>query len=103
VCRTFARRMPQSRLCERLGILKPVMVAVLRDLEEQGLVQRQPHPTDRRARIVSLLPAGRRRLKVVEKANRRAADEFFSPLTRQERLTFHDLLAKLVGPTTTEE
>jgi DNA-binding MarR family transcriptional regulator len=97
------RPMPQSRLSERLGVFKPVMVAVLRDLEEQGLVQRQPHPTDRRARIVSLLPAGRRRLKVVEKANKRATDEFFSPLTRQERLTFHDLLAKLAGHTTTEE
>jgi DNA-binding MarR family transcriptional regulator len=92
--------MPQSRLSERLSIFKPVMVAVLRDLEEQGLVQRQPHPTDGRALVVHLLPAGRRRLKVVEEASRRATDEFFAPLTTRERRTFHDLLAKLAGHTT---
>ena len=46
--------MPQSRLSERLRIFKPVMVAVLRDLEEQGLVQRRPHPTDGCALVVHL-------------------------------------------------
>jgi MarR family transcriptional regulator, lower aerobic nicotinate degradation pathway regulator len=95
--------MPQSRLSERLNIFKPVMVTVLRDLEEQGLVRRQPHPTDGRALVVHLLPAGRRRLKVVEEVNRRATDEFFAPLTPPERRTFHDLLTKLAGHTTAIE
>ncbi|MEV5888305.1 MarR family winged helix-turn-helix transcriptional regulator [Nonomuraea fuscirosea] len=95
--------MPQSRLSERLGIFKPAMVAILRDLEEMALVRRQPHPTDGRALEVHLLPAGRQRLKVVEEISRRAADEFFAPFTPQERQTFHQLLAKLAGDTRTKE
>jgi DNA-binding MarR family transcriptional regulator len=91
--------MPQARLSEQLGVFKPVMVAVLRELEEQGLVQRRPHPTDGRALVVHLLPAGRRRLKVVEEANKRVTDEFFAPLTPRERRTLHDLLTKLAGHT----
>jgi DNA-binding MarR family transcriptional regulator len=79
------------------------MVAVLRDLEEMGLVRRQPHPTDGRALEVHLLPAGRRRLEVVEEASRRATDEFFAALTPHERQTFHELLAKLAGDTTTKD
>lgn len=34
---------------------------VLDRLEEQGLIQRQPHPTDRRAKQIVLTPAGEHR------------------------------------------
>jgi DNA-binding MarR family transcriptional regulator len=95
--------LPQSRLSERLGVFKPAMVAVLRDLEEMGLVERRPHPTDGRALEVHLLPTGRRRFEVVEEAGQRATDEFFAPLTLRERRTFHELLTKLAGDTTTKD
>jgi DNA-binding MarR family transcriptional regulator len=29
------------------------------DLEDRGLVERRPHPSDRRAKLVELTPAGR--------------------------------------------
>ncbi|SEH03251.1 DNA-binding transcriptional regulator, MarR family [Nonomuraea solani] len=90
--------LPQSRLSERLGVFKPVMVTLLRDLEGMGLVRRHAHPTDGRALEVHLLPAGRERLEVVEEAGRRLSDEFFAPLTPEERLTLHELLTKLAEP-----
>src|SRR3546814_13088047 len=37
------------------------------DLETRGLVKRQPHPADRRAKLVSLTAAGRRQLAVAQK------------------------------------
>ena len=85
----------QSRLSERLGVFKPVMVSLVNDLEGMGLVRRKPHPTDRRAVEVHLLPAGRRRIEAAEKVSQAASDEFFSPLTTAERQTFHRLLTKL--------
>jgi DNA-binding MarR family transcriptional regulator len=85
----------QSRLSERLGVFKPVMVSLVNDLEAMGLVRRLPHPTDRRAVEVHLLPAGEHRIKVAEEVSRRASDEFFAPLTVAQRRTFHELLAKL--------
>ncbi|POM23040.1 Multidrug resistance operon repressor [Actinomadura rubteroloni] len=95
--------MPQSRLSERLGVFKPAMVGILRDLEGMGLVQRSPHPTDRRALEVHLLPEGRRRVQAIEAVNQRVTDEFFSPLTAGERDVFHRLLTKLAGRPPTKE
>jgi DNA-binding MarR family transcriptional regulator len=87
----------QARLSERLGVFKPVMVTLVNDLESMGLVQRRPHPRDKRAVQVHLLPAGIERIRDAEQVSERASEEFFGALTRQERRTFHDLLAKLAG------
>lgn len=95
--------LPQSRLSERLRVFKPVMVGILRDLEGMGLVQRSPHPTDRRALEVHLLPAGRRRLEDIESISRSVTEEFFSPLTSDEKDTFHRLLTKLAASPQTRE
>jgi DNA-binding MarR family transcriptional regulator len=93
--------MVQARLSERLGVFKPVMVTLVNDLEAMGLVRRVPHTTDRRAVQVHLLPAGERRVAEADEAGRRAADEFFAPLTAAERKTFHTLLARLADRTET--
>jgi DNA-binding MarR family transcriptional regulator len=95
--------MVQSRLSEHLGVFKPVMVSLVNELEAMALVRRKPHPTDRRAVEVHLLPAGRRRIKAAEKVSRRATDEFFAPLTPAERQTFHELLARLAEYSSTQE
>lgn len=42
-----------------LGIDPPYATVVVQDLSERGLVERIPHPTDRRAKLVTLTPAGR--------------------------------------------
>ena len=42
-----------------LGIDPPYATVVVQDLSERGLVERVPHPTDRRAKLVTLTPAGR--------------------------------------------
>lgn len=49
----------QHQLCERLGVHRNVMVGLVDELEQRGLVQRQRQPADRRAHAVHLLPAGR--------------------------------------------
>lgn len=59
----------------------PMMTSqVLRTLEAGGLVERLPHPTDKRARALQVTPAGRdlanRTVGVVEECDRR----FFEPL-----------------------
>lgn len=39
----------QARLSERLDVLQPVMMTLINELEAMCLVQRRPHPSDRRA------------------------------------------------------
>ena len=88
----------QARLSERLDVFQPVMVTLVNELEAQGLVERRPHPRDRRAVEVHLLAAGGRRIRRAERVSERATEEFLAPLTARERQTFHTLLTKLAGP-----
>jgi DNA-binding MarR family transcriptional regulator len=46
-------------LSAKLGIDPPYTTVVVQDLAERGLVERVAHPTDRRAKLVTVTPAGR--------------------------------------------
>jgi DNA-binding MarR family transcriptional regulator len=65
-------------------------------LEERGFVERQAHPTDRRAKVVALTPLG-------EKTREQLLDMLHDPpawfdvLSVPERRTLRDLLRKLVA------
>jgi DNA-binding MarR family transcriptional regulator len=48
-----------GELATTLGIDRPYMTIVVDDLERQGLVQRKPHPTDRRAKLVETTAQGK--------------------------------------------
>jgi DNA-binding MarR family transcriptional regulator len=57
--RRIARRpMPMSELAGLLGMEPPNLTPVIDDLERSGLVERQPHPTDRRVKVVVATPDG---------------------------------------------
>jgi DNA-binding MarR family transcriptional regulator len=49
-----------SELARILFFHKSTVSIVLRSLEQQNLVRRAPHPTDRRAIVLALTPKGRR-------------------------------------------
>ncbi|WP_297624047.1 MarR family winged helix-turn-helix transcriptional regulator [Nocardia sp.] len=50
----------QGVLAQEIGADKTRIIAVLDDLQERGLIERDPDPADRRARVLTLTPAGRR-------------------------------------------
>ncbi|MCW2992351.1 MAG: MarR family transcriptional regulator [Solirubrobacterales bacterium] len=66
---SFARVRALRRLAEQPQTLRalaellvadpPYVTLIVDDLEERGLVQRMPHPEDRRAKLVKLTAAGR--------------------------------------------
>jgi DNA-binding MarR family transcriptional regulator len=56
--RIAVRPMPMRELAALLGVDPPNLTAVVDDLERTGLVERQAHPTDRRAKLVVATPAG---------------------------------------------
>jgi len=55
-----------SELAQDMGTDAPATTVLINALEQRGLVKRSPHPTDRRAKEVSLTAAGRRMVRVVE-------------------------------------
>src|SRR3954449_839158 len=50
----------QAALARAIGADKTRLIAVLDDLQERGLIQREPDPADRRVRLLDLTDAGRR-------------------------------------------
>jgi DNA-binding MarR family transcriptional regulator len=56
-----------AELAYDLGTDAPAATVLINALEARGLVKRSAHPTDRRAKQVTLTGAGRRVLAVVEK------------------------------------
>ena len=77
----------------RFGALDPNMVSsVVRNLEHRGLLRRRSHPTDRRARVLVLTPAGERLAAEGRAAVLPALEAFFAPLAGEAR---H--LARMLG------
>lgn len=48
-----------SEIAEELGVSTATITGVVDTMEKQGLVRREPHPTDRRCKDVVLTPEGR--------------------------------------------
>lgn len=88
----------QLRLAAAIGYDKTRLIGLLDELEAQGLVRREPDPSDRRARIVQITSKGRRRLTATAADIHAMEDEFLGSLTGAERTALRTALAKLAEP-----
>jgi DNA-binding MarR family transcriptional regulator len=52
-------------LAESMGTDAPAATVIVNDLEERGLVRREPHPEDRRAKVVFVTAEGKRVLRAL--------------------------------------
>jgi DNA-binding MarR family transcriptional regulator len=89
--------MTQQRLTEHTGIDTSSMVAVIDELERRGFAERQPHPTDRRARTIYLTADGERMLKRARGVAANLQRDFFGVLTDAEQRKLVELLQKLAA------
>lgn len=71
------------------------LVALLDQLELDGLIVRRRDPRDRRRQVIKLTAAGIRRLRRAEDAVADAERELLSPLTAAERRRLHAYLERL--------
>ncbi|KUJ35339.1 MarR family winged helix-turn-helix transcriptional regulator [Streptomyces sp. NPDC093228] len=86
----------QADLGRSLSIDPKDMVAILNDLQNDGLVTRAPDAKDRRKNAIALSPSGKRRLIQTESLGREANDELTAALTPAERTQLMDLLVRIV-------
>ena len=85
-----------TALAERAGMTKQAVGQVVRDLERQGYVQRQPDPTDSRATLVRFTEAGWRFLRDAGDVKREIEAEYGVALGEERmrllRSALNDLL-----------
>jgi DNA-binding MarR family transcriptional regulator len=82
----------QSALAQQLGVDRTVMTYLLDDLEQVGLIARQPDPADRRARRVVITEAGRVLHCTLKKRMAEVADQVLAGLEPIERVVFRSSL-----------
>src|SRR6478672_5044723 len=61
----------QKELADMVGLDKTTMVVAVDELERDGLAERLPSPHDRRARIIAVTPAGKRKLAEAQEVKER--------------------------------
>ena len=83
----------QRELARRMGSDPSTVRAMLVLLEKRGLVSRETHPTDGRARTVALTAVGQRKFRQAWKAGQAIRDQMVSSLSDTESR----LLVKLLG------
>jgi MarR family transcriptional regulator, lower aerobic nicotinate degradation pathway regulator len=86
----------QAALGRRLSIDRSDMVAVINDLERDGLVARGRDEEDRRRNLVALTPAGADARERLDARVEEAQDALLAPLSSAERRQLRDLLTRVV-------
>lgn len=85
----------QQDLVKYLLVTKGNVGALVDRLEEAGLIERRPDPSDRRANRLCLTPAGTSMVTEIFEKHRVLVKEIMSPLDSTERKTLCTLLKEL--------
>lgn len=85
-----------SEVSQELGVTRRNVTALVDALEGEGLVKRTPHPTDRRATVLELTPAGKEAGNRVRKEFESKVLELFGHLPLGDKKMFQKLLDRAV-------
>jgi MarR family 2-MHQ and catechol resistance regulon transcriptional repressor len=86
---------PVNEIGRRIELTSGAITTAVDRLESRGLVTREAHENDRRARIVCLTPRGKEQAVNVFAGHKTAMDVAASGLSKAERATLIRLLKKL--------
>lgn len=82
-----------TSISDELGVTRRNVTALVDALEEEGLVRRKAHPTDRRATVIEMTDRGELTMERVYDEHRAAVAELFAGLNEEDRKE----LARMLG------
>lgn len=84
-----------ARLAEQLNVTPRAVTDVVDALVEKGLIDTTPDPDDRRAKILEINEAGSNLLTELDEKRAEVADEYFSAITDEQKVTLGEILSAL--------
>jgi DNA-binding MarR family transcriptional regulator len=94
--RLASQPMTVKEVAEAATIDAPAATVAVNDLEARGLVDRQPHPDNRRCKLVSLTEAGRDVIAVLDDTDD-PAPAALAALDEQDLQALQRILARLIS------
>ncbi|MDQ4126615.1 MAG: MarR family transcriptional regulator [Actinomycetota bacterium] len=82
-----------TSISDELGVTRRNVTTLVDALEEEGLVRREPHPTDRRATVIEMTEQGARTMDRMYDEHRAEVAGLFHALSEEDRQE----LARLLG------
>ncbi|HKH18243.1 MAG TPA: MarR family transcriptional regulator [Solirubrobacteraceae bacterium] len=95
--KAMAGELTQTQVAEQCALDKTTMVVTLDALEHDGLAERRPSTTDRRARIIAVTEAGERVAAAADAIVALTYSDVLAALPERHREPFLDSLTLLVG------
>ena len=87
----------QAALADAIGADKTRIIAILDELQQNGLIERVPDPEDRRARILAITKDGRRLKEATQTEIQRGEERWLGTLSATDRAVFLRVLKQLSG------
>ena len=78
----------QAALAEMIGADKTRIIADLDELQDGGMITREPDPADRRVRLVAITAKGRRTRDRAQSEIQKAEERLLSKLSQDDRAAF---------------
>lgn len=85
----------QAALADAIGADKTRIIAILDELQENGLIERVADPDDRRARILAITKEGRRLKEAIQAEIQRGEERWLGTLSATDRAVFLRVLEQL--------
>lgn len=86
-----------TEIAEHFAFAPRSITEAVDNLERDGLAAREPDPTDRRAKLVTITPAGQAAIDATKKVKAKVIQQIFGKLTEAQRKEFSALLDTLSG------
>jgi DNA-binding MarR family transcriptional regulator len=88
-----------SDMADRLGVTSRAITGLVDALEAEGILTRQPDPTDRRAFRLGLTSAGAAKMGQIDELQRQVSEEAFHALKAEDRDRLGELLRAVIATT----
>ena len=86
-----------KELAKKMGVTTGTLTVMIDRLEQQGLLQRTPHETDRRSYLIALTEKGQDLFAEHHQYHLRLTEEITATLSKDEQTMFGVVLEKIIG------